>query len=156
MATPATPQLAGGSGADKLIGGGGNDSLDGGEHNDRLYGGSGDDSLSDGLGNDYLTEGNGADVLDGGVGNGKLTGGSGSDTFLFDFSEGTLGYDRIYDFGPDDYLVIQNSGLESIDEAMALLVEDGANLVFEFSDQSVVTLKNGALSEFELDGLLLP
>ncbi len=147
--------LYGGSGVDRLVGGGGNDQLSGDDHNDRVYGGSGNDSLAGGAGNDYLTGGTGNDTLDGGLGNDKLIGGSGADIFVLDFSEGSLGYDRIYDYRSDDVLELRNSQFDAVEDVYALVVEDGNDLVFDFSNDGVVTLKNLSLDEFEIDSLLL-
>src|SRR5205823_6115524 len=56
----------GGSGADQLTGGRGDDFLDGGPGRDRLNGGRGEDDLDGGPDADRLTGGAGADELVGG------------------------------------------------------------------------------------------
>lgn len=147
--------LNGGDGTDKLIGGGGNDELRGGNHNDRLYGGSGADLLHGDAGNDYLTGGSGADTLNGGTGNDKLLGGSGADTFVFDFGAGTLGLDRVYDFEMEDFLLFRDSSYSSAQELGECLVQDGDDLIFQFSDEDMVTLRNCSFDTLSTDSIVL-
>ena len=61
-ATNYADKLTGGGGNDTLYGMGGNDQLDGGSGNDWLYGGSGDDTLTGGAGDDTLDGGDGNDT----------------------------------------------------------------------------------------------
>ena len=77
--------LTGGSGADVLVGGFGDDRLYGRLGNDVLRGGFGDDRLWGGAGDDYLTdvEVDGEFLLEGG--NDRLYGGGGKDT-LYGYS----------------------------------------------------------------------
>jgi len=147
--------LFGGDGSDKLIGGGGNDELRGGNNNDRIYGGSGDDILLGDAGNDYLTGGSGVDILDGGLGNDKLRGGSGADTFVFDFSAGGLGFDRLYDYEAEDLLLFRGSGYDSVQELGECLVEDGDDLVFQFSDVDMLTLRNCSFEDLSTESIVL-
>jgi len=147
--------LYGDDGRDRLIGGGGNDHLDGGAHNDKVYGGSGNDTLLGGSGNDYLTGGSGNDTLNGGAGKDKLVGGSGADTFVFDFGAGDIGFDRVYDYGTDDFLMFKASGYASAQEMGECLIEDGDDLIFEFSDDDMVTLRNCNLDDLSFDNILL-
>ncbi|MDE0509691.1 MAG: hypothetical protein OXI17_13815 [Gammaproteobacteria bacterium] len=57
-------ELDGGSGADKLTGGGGNDEISGGDGRDTLTGGVGDDEISGGARGDTLTGGAGSDTFE--------------------------------------------------------------------------------------------
>jgi len=113
----------------------GNDLLLGGAGNDTLIGGAGDDTLNGGAGNDILIGGPGADIL---------TGGDGSDIFVFHSEDLGTGVDTITDFylaapaaggdvldisdllagagitsvqfnaAPEDYLVVQTSGADTL------------------------------------------
>jgi Ca2+-binding RTX toxin-like protein len=62
-------EITTGSGADVLVGRGGNDVVDTGSGNDSLDGGDGNDTLAGGPGDDVLTGGTGTNILDGGTGN---------------------------------------------------------------------------------------
>jgi len=132
--------LSGGNGIDKLIGGGGDDILLGGLHNDKLYGGSGNDKLEGGDGRDYLTAGSGNDVIEGGLGNDKLRGGSGSDQFLFDFSQGDLGNDRIYDFELTDTISLLNSGLTDFVGLQDYITDTNKGAVIDFDNDISITI----------------
>lgn len=147
--------LLGGNGTDKLIGGGGNDNLGGGNHNDRIYGGSGNDLLQGDAGNDYLTGGTGEDTLIGGTGNDKLIGGSGADTFVFDFSTGNLGSDRLYDYEAEDVLLFQGSGYASVEELGECLVQDGEDLIFQLNDDEMLTLRNCSFDGLSTESIVL-
>ena len=63
---------------------------------DKLIGGYGDDDLKGLGGDDTIVASAGDDRLDGGAGTDLLRGGDGKDTFVFNGSEG--GYDRVDDF----------------------------------------------------------
>ena len=106
--------LIGGSAADELHGGIGNDHLEGNGTwlglliGDELYGGEGDDTLigggwndllSGGSGHDELNGGGGSDVLLGGSGNDVLSGGGGNDQLF-----GGSGWDQLSGEGGSDYL----------------------------------------------------
>ncbi len=147
--------LNGGSGTDKLIGGSGHDELNGGDNNDRIYGGSGNDILAGDDGNDYLTGGSGQDQLDGGAGNDKYRGGSGADTFIFDFGAGDIGFDRVYDYDAEDFLLFRGSGYATAQALGECLVQDGDDLIFEFSDEDMVTLRNCSFDEFSEGSIIL-
>lgn len=81
--------LSGGTENDTLAGGTGNDSLDGGTGNDSLDGGSGDDTQLGLAGQDSLDGGDGQDSLDGGQDNDSLAGGAGNDTITGGDGTGT-------------------------------------------------------------------
>jgi len=71
------------SGADHIFGGGGNDQLRGQSGNDIIHGGSGNDYLEGNTGNDRLDGGAGSDVLNGNSGNDSLTSNDGVVDSLF-------------------------------------------------------------------------
>lgn len=70
------------TGADVLIGGGGNDLMSSGRGDDRLIGGPGDDHIYGDAGDDVLRGGAGSDRLDGGPGRDDCSGGPGDDAAL--------------------------------------------------------------------------
>jgi len=132
--------LSGGNGTDKLIGGGGDDILFGGLHNDKLYGGSGNDRLEGDEGHDYLTAGSGNDIIEGGLDNDKLRGGSGADIFVFDFSDGDLGDDRIYDFEQVDTISLLNSGLSDFVGLQDYITDTSRGAVIDFENDISITI----------------
>jgi RTX calcium-binding nonapeptide repeat (4 copies) len=71
--------LRGGNGADRLVGGPGNDDLFGDNGADRIDGGKGNDSIAGGDGADVLVGGDGDDQLDGEAGPDVIRGGPGDD-----------------------------------------------------------------------------
>ncbi|MDP2803593.1 MAG: hypothetical protein Q8O26_17120 [Phreatobacter sp.] len=78
-----------GEGGDDLVNGdSGNDTLSGGEGNDRLFGGTGNDTVSGDNGNDWLYGNDGNDSLSGGGANDFLVGGVANDGL-----DGGAGYD---------------------------------------------------------------
>lgn len=80
--------LFGENGKDVLIGGAGSDRVDGGADNDTLHGNGGDDTLLGAAGNDGLFGGAGNDNLLGGDGNDALVGGAEADRL-----DGGTGFD---------------------------------------------------------------
>lgn len=146
--------LFGGDGSDRVVGGGGDDTLNGGNHNDKVYGGSGNDALFGDAGNDYLTASSGNDTLSGGTGNDKLIGGSGSDNFVFDFSEGNLGTDRIYDFASEDTISILNSDYSSFLDIMLDSTQSGSTVVFELDSLATIKLHSTNLDDLTADNFL--
>ena len=143
--------LFGDGGCDKLVGGGGNDVLSGGEHNDKLYGGSGNDTLLGGEGNDYLTAGSGNDTINGGAGNDKMRGGSGEDTFVFDFSEGDIGNDGIFDFSTQDMIMMINSGLDSLEDILAVGTDTSKGCVIDMSEGNSIEIRNFDVADLTED-----
>jgi hypothetical protein len=91
--------LAGGEGADRLLGRAGGDELTGGDGADRLLGRGGDDLLVGGAGNDILNGGTGDDLLVGEMGDDSLVGGTGNDVLL-----GGAGDDRLFGQAGNDTL----------------------------------------------------
>jgi len=86
--------LDGGAGKDWLEGGIGHDLVDGGGDDDTMFGGDGNDVLRGDWGNDSIRGDAGDDSIDAGSGNDQVWGGAGRDTIL-----GRSGDDRI--FGDD-------------------------------------------------------
>jgi uncharacterized repeat protein (TIGR03803 family) len=84
-------QIAGGAGADSIIGsqiidnitgGKGADTISGGAGNDTINGAKGKDSIRGGAGDDSLTGGAGSDTVRGGAGNDTIVAGSGSSSLF--------------------------------------------------------------------------
>jgi Ca2+-binding RTX toxin-like protein len=94
-----------------IDGGGGNDRITiddgvildaviyGGSGNDRMQGGGGDDTIYGDRGNDRVFAGSGDDVVQGGVGNDQIFGGAGLDQLF-----GEAGQDGLFGEGDDDQL----------------------------------------------------
>lgn len=95
----AADTLQGGDGNDLLYGNGGDDLLLGGTGNDRIWGGDGNDTMHGEEGHDFLDGGNGNDSVWGGVGNDTLHGGAGNDNIY-----GGLDSDALYGGAGDDWL----------------------------------------------------
>lgn len=132
--TPATPNVAGTSGNDILLGsnaaqshivaGSGNDiasagpngaAVEGNAGNDTLIGGAGNDTLGGQSGDDILIGGAGNDRLTGGTGNDVLTGGVGADAFVFTSG---FGNDVITDlsFAESDTLSFGSTKISSLSQ----------------------------------------
>ncbi len=99
--------------ADRLSGGSQAEEIQGYKGDDELSGGAGDDALVGGEGDDDLLGGQGDDELNGGPGVDTLVGGPGADRFVIDIDPDFLmtiptrsGPDRIFDFQPDDDVVV--------------------------------------------------
>lgn len=120
----ADSKLNGGSDADIIDGGGGNDrirgldnndAINGGDGNDFLFGEGGDDVIIGAAGNDFLLGGIGNDFLFGQDGNDTLIGGDGNDILNggvgIDFLIGDAGNDTLFGEEGDDFL----SGLTGAD-----------------------------------------
>jgi serralysin len=84
-------ELRGGGGDDQLSGGAGADSLFGEGGNDQLNGGDAGDMLDGGGDIDFLFGGNGADRMGGGAGSDELHGGDGSDILSGSAGDDTVG-----------------------------------------------------------------
>ncbi|WP_128927286.1 beta strand repeat-containing protein [Bradyrhizobium guangxiense] len=108
--TPGSDSIAGGGSVAQIVyGGAGDDTLNGTGVNDTIFGGSGNDTIKGNNGADVIYGGSGQDTIDGsnendtiigGVGADKLTGGNGDDVFVYlsvqDSSAGR--FDTINDF----------------------------------------------------------
>jgi len=79
---PVPVTIRGGTGPDRLTGGGASDKVVGGTGNDVLIGRRGDDWIEGGPGDDRLVGGAGNDQLRGGPGKDRLVGGSGNNTLI--------------------------------------------------------------------------
>ena len=143
--------MIGGDGSDKLIGGGGNDNLAGGSHNDKLYGGSNSDQLYGDAGNDYLTAGSGNDTLVGGSGNDKLRGGTGEDDFVFDFTTGSVGNDRIYDFSADDMITLIGSDFESYNDLFSSCEQNGDDIRLQLNETEFLKIHDFTIDDLGAD-----
>jgi Ca2+-binding RTX toxin-like protein len=103
--------LRGGTAADRLFGGDGNDTVYGSSFatnadGDELYGGAGSDLVS-------AFGGNG--LLDGGTGHDFLSGGEGIDRFVFSAAPGESNYDSVFDFAPGtDKIVLDGNAFPEI------------------------------------------
>ena len=87
--------------------------IDGGSGRDRLYGGGGKDLIRGGTGNDYIHGGRGADILLGDAGNDILIGGRGRDILV-----GGLGRDWIIGRGGQDILIGGTTAFDSDNDAL--------------------------------------
>lgn len=146
--------LFGGDGSDRVVGGGGDDILNGGNHNDKIYGGSGADTMIGGNGNDYLTGSSGNDTIDGGTGNDKLRGGSGEDIFVFDFDDGDLGRDRIYDFDTSDIISFENIDIAYYADLLEFMTQSGNDVSIEMSGQCDITIHDTNLASLTEDSFM--
>ncbi len=145
-------KLLGGLGDDELFGGQGADVINGGQGKDKVRGGTGDDNLSGRGGDDILTGGRGNDRLDGGAGNDRLTGGADLDVFAFG-----RGYDAdvVTDFQSGmDQIDLSAFAFASNDQALSIASEIGNDLVMDFGDGDVLTIKNVTQADIA-NGLLL-
>ena len=82
--------LHGNAGADSVSGGAGDDWVVGGKDDDVLSGDAGDDVVYSNLGNDTLSGGDGADWVRGGQGDDSLSGGAGNDWMSGDRGDDTI------------------------------------------------------------------
>jgi len=137
--------LQGGSGDDVVNGGGGDDVLHGNNGRDVLTGGDGDDRMLGGIGADTIFGNSGDDILRGGGGNDILSGGAGADIFIF---YPTWDADVIVDFESDkDTIELRNFGFSDVDNALVMARQDGADVVFEFSDGDSLKVQNISIGE---------
>lgn len=128
VGTGADERLDGGNGADILVGAAGSDTLDGGNGADELRGGAGLDSLSGG---------NGSDLLDGGAGDDRLEGGAGPDRFVF---TGGFGDDVITDFGIGDVIQFTGGAVADFADLLRRAETVGSDVVISLDDGSSLTL----------------
>jgi Ca2+-binding RTX toxin-like protein len=159
----ATEMIAGGEGADTLLGGAefdylqgntGNDSLSGGPGNDWVVGGRDDDHLSGDAGNDVVYGNLGADTVLGGDGddwvrggqdNDSVSGGAGDDLIWGDRGDDTL----VGGSGADTFGIFVGAGLDrildfSLAEGDRLRIEGGASYTVRFEGgDTIVDLGNG-------------
>jgi Ca2+-binding RTX toxin-like protein len=170
--------LNGGPGADTLMGGAGTDTANYGSAStgvvaslatpainrgaafadrfnsiENLTGSAFADRLLGDAGQNVLSGGGGFDWLDGGGGADTLVGGGGGDRFVF--ARG-YGADVVADFAAGaDHLVLRDFGLGSVQQALALAEQVGADVVFDFGQGDTVTLHATLLSAIADDLWLL-
>lgn len=100
--------VCGGSGDDKIYGGGGADMLDGGAGNDLVRGGGGDDILDEISGSNTMYGDSGNDVIYGGAERDNIYGGEGSDKLYGNESRDLLagqgGSDELWGLDGNDVL----------------------------------------------------
>ena len=150
--TTTSELLNGGEGNNTLYGNGGNDTFITGAGNDQLYGSSWDDFFNAGDGNnviygnggnDRFNSGNGDDLIYGGSGNDVFNTGAGDDVLYLNGGKDTVqltagrGSATIYDFGPDDTLVL-NAGLTKSQVTVSIV---GADTVVKYGNDILATLK---------------
>jgi glucose/arabinose dehydrogenase len=145
--------IDGGAGRDRLYGGAGNDTVTGGSGNDRIEGGGQNDSLNGGGGADTILGGAGNDTMAGGAGADSLNGNAGRDTFVFGTSSQS---DTITDFSDDvDAIRLSDAfGFANASQALAVAVESGANVVFNFSGGQTLTILDATKAQLENDLLV--
>ncbi|MFN6977797.1 MAG: calcium-binding protein [Gemmobacter sp.] len=146
-------QMFGGTGNDRLNGGNGNDLMDGGAGADTLNGGGGNDTLDGGDGDDVLIGGAGADRFIGGAGDDTMTGGKGADVFVF--ADG-FGEDVITDFkSGEDLIEIGAFAGADAAEILALGVQEGRDVVFDFGADGMLTLARVSLEALQESDFLI-
>ncbi|MFN3642345.1 MAG: calcium-binding protein [Gemmobacter sp.] len=145
--------IEGGTGNDRLNGGNGNDLMEGGTGADTLNGGGGNDTLDGGDGDDLLIGGAGADRFVGGAGDDTMTGGKGADVFVF--AEG-FGEDVITDFkSGEDLIEIGAFAGADAAEILALGVQEGRDVVFDFGADGMLTLARVSLEALQESDFLI-
>ncbi|MEO9780352.1 MAG: calcium-binding protein [Sedimentitalea sp.] len=140
-----------GDGNDKLSGNQGNDTLSGGAGKDNIKGGDGDDILIGGIGRDRLFGQNDNDRLDSGKGDDVLHGGAGDDVFVF---ANKYGNDAVRDFdATNDNEQIDLTAVTRIKTFNDLMnnhiSQDGANVVIDDTDKTIITLENVNLADLD-------
>lgn len=170
--------IEGRRGNDRIFGGFGRDEIEGDGGNDMLQGDAGNDDLEGENGDDWLLGGTGRDDLDGSDGDDRLSGGYGNDTLSGDegndFLIGGVGRD-VFDFDGDDdddddggngrdVIADWTDGQDRIDVAdydftlrgvLATGTQRGANVRFDFDDQSVLIVRNADLDDFTAADFIL-
>ena len=108
--------------------------INGGEGNDWIWGRNGNDILSGDAGDD---------VLQGGQGNDTMTGGTGNDNFDYTRSElisaAGIGHDVITDGTRDDYIRLENDGIDIADYTYT---RSGNNLIINLDEDNSITLQD--------------
>jgi len=138
---------------ENIHGGAGNDTLSGNAQANVIRGGFGADSLFGRQGNDVLEGNQGADFLDGGMGNDSLFGGLGNDQLrgglgndVFVFRKG-FDQDVILDFQDNiDTIRLLDFGVASFAQARSFAMQSGTNVVFDFGDGDVLTIRNTTIN----------
>jgi len=116
----------------------------GGAGNDVLMGGDGDDVLIGGDGDDVLVGGNGDDVLIGGAGNDIFIGG---EIVIQGFQAGAGAGDRVD--------VSAFADATDFNAVLAHAQQIGGDVVIDFGDGDMVTLRNVSVATLNADDFLL-
>lgn len=112
--------------------------------NNRLIGSDGNNLLEGRNGNDALNGAAGDDTLNGGDGNDNLTGGDGSDVFIF---RNGFDQDQILDFEDNtDTIRLLDFGVSNFAQARAYATQSGSNVVFDFGDGDVLTVRDTTIN----------
>ncbi|WP_323715946.1 calcium-binding protein [Paracoccus aminovorans] len=91
-----------------------------------------------------ITGNSGINILSGRLGNDNLAGGSGADTFIFSKN---YDHDAITDFENNvDTIRLLNFGVTTFSQARAYATQDGANVVFDFGDGDILTVRNTTIN----------
>lgn len=112
--------------------------------NNRLIGNSGGNTLDGRNGNDVLDGRAGNDTLIGGAGNDTLIGGSGADVFVF-----KRGFDQdvVMDFQDNiDTIRLLDFGVSNFVQARAFATQSGSNVVFDFGEGDILTIRNTTIN----------
>ena len=110
-------------------------------------------------GNDVLRGGHGSDRLAGGQGTDELTGGYGDDTFVFgdgdgadtirDFSSGHLGWWWWWRQSQGDTIELDVTGVDTFQDVLAHASESNGDVVFDFGNNDILTLRNTRLTQLD-------
>ncbi|GLS40877.1 endo-1,3-1,4-beta-glycanase [Mesorhizobium tianshanense] len=95
--------------------------------------------------NNIITGGSGQQTIDGLQGDDVLKGGSGADIFVV--TEGN-GSDLILDFRAEDSVRVGSYGFTSFEEVRANMVQSGANVRLNLSDDEFLVFANKTIGEF--------
>ena len=134
---------------DDMTGGAADETFKGKLGDDMLYGGAGDDFVRGGGGADQLFGGADDDILKGGKGDDMLTGGTGADTFIFKANQD---HDTILDFEDDiDTLNFTKFNFATVAEAQAFATQKGADVVYDFGNGDILTVKNMTIAALDDD-----
>ena len=143
-------------GADKLIGGDGDDVIHAGGGATMLlsearemisfYGEDGSDIISGGEGDDEIYGGRGSDIITGGEGDDVLTGGENDDTYIWAMGEGT---DIIVDTNNDYNTIIITRGVEFDYEFLNTMIDNKWKLCIlaKSSDDKLIIENQNSIKE---------
>ncbi|MER8528424.1 family 16 glycosylhydrolase [Mesorhizobium sp. M1272] len=95
--------------------------------------------------NNIITGGSGQQTLDGLQGDDVLKGGSGADIFVVTPGNGS---DLILDFGADDTARVGSFGFTSFEDVHANMVQSGANVRLNLSDDEFLVFANKTIDQF--------
>ncbi len=140
--------------ADKIYGGKGKDVIKGYNAEDSLYGGDSADTLYGEVGNDLIFGGKGNDLIFGGSDNDTLDGGTGSDDFVFLTSIGPNN-DVINNFEVSvDQIKFKGSEVNNIFDVLAIMSQDGADVVITVAAGITITLTDIDLNDLTAGNFL--